>query len=65
MDHWIYSETRRRREELYSNASRARIIRLAENGRSHSLRGRIAKSAQTMSNLLAKLAETVRETEPT
>ncbi|HEY8296528.1 MAG TPA: hypothetical protein VIG32_00695 [Candidatus Baltobacteraceae bacterium] len=61
MDHWISSETHQRREELYSYASRARIVRLAESGRSTSFRGRIADGAQAMSDLLAHVAQTVRE----
>ncbi|HEY8314617.1 MAG TPA: hypothetical protein VIG51_10675 [Candidatus Baltobacteraceae bacterium] len=61
MDHWIYSETHQRREELYSYALRARIIRQAESGRSYSLRGRIADSAQAVSDLLAHFAHTVRD----
>ena len=41
MDHWISVHIERRREELYAEAARARIIRMLESGRSPGLRGRI------------------------
>jgi hypothetical protein len=42
MDHWIGAHIDRRREELYAEAARARIIRMLESGRSRNLRGRIS-----------------------
>lgn len=42
MDHWISVHIQRRREELYAEAARARIIRMLESGRSRSIRGRIS-----------------------
>jgi hypothetical protein len=41
MDHWISVHIERRREELYAQAARARIIRMLESGRTLSIRGRI------------------------
>jgi hypothetical protein len=43
MDHWISVHIDRRREELYAEAARARIMRMLESGRSRSFRGRIAQ----------------------
>jgi hypothetical protein len=63
MEPWISSETDQRREELYSYASRARAIRDADSSRCHSIRGRIADSAQAMSDLLAHIAQIMREEE--
>lgn len=60
MDHWIESETRYRRQQLYAHAARAHLLRLAESGRSKSVRGHVADGAQTMSELLASFARTVR-----
>ncbi|HEY8320762.1 MAG TPA: hypothetical protein VIG46_03080 [Candidatus Baltobacteraceae bacterium] len=42
MDLWLEAEVRARRDELYAVARLARLIRLAESGRSIGLRGRIA-----------------------
>jgi hypothetical protein len=43
MDHWIGAHIERRREELFAEAARARIIRMLESGRSTSIRGRISQ----------------------
>lgn len=42
MDHWISAHIQQRREELYAEAARARVIRMLESGRSSGIRGRIA-----------------------
>ena len=61
MEPWISSETHQRREDLYSFASRSRIIRKVESGQSHSIRGFIADRAQAMSDLLAHVAHAMRD----
>jgi len=60
MDHWLSVHIDQRREQLYAEAARARIIRMLESGRSTSLRGRIADSAESASILLANLARKMR-----
>ena len=42
MDLWLDAEVRMRRDELYAVARLARLIRLAESGRSTGLRFRVA-----------------------
>lgn len=60
MDQWLKIELHARRNELLASARQARLIRLAESGRGRSVRGRIADSAQRLSNLLAVFAQAVR-----
>lgn len=62
MDHWIDVHIQKRREELYADAARARIIRMLESGRSTGIRGRIANGAQAASDALAHLAQRLRTT---
>lgn len=63
MDNWISSETHRRRDEMLSNAARARIVKMSRNGSSRSIRGRIADGAQAVSDVLEHFAHVVRERE--
>jgi hypothetical protein len=63
MDHWISVELHQRREELHAQVAHARIIRMLESGRSSSIRGRIADSAEALSQLLACFAQAVRDRE--
>ena len=60
MEHWISVDIHRRRDELHAQAVRARTIRMLESGRSSSLRGRIADSAESLSELLAGFARVMR-----
>lgn len=60
MDHWISVHIDRRREELYADAARARIIRMLESGRSSGLRGSIADAAEAAGNALANFARRLR-----
>ena len=60
MDYWLETESRMRRDDAVETANRSRLIRLAESGRSTSVRTRIANGAQAMSDLLANLARTLR-----
>jgi hypothetical protein len=64
MDFWQQTEVRIRREDALETARRSRLLRLAESGRSPSVRGRIANGAQAMSDALASLARTLRDREP-
>jgi hypothetical protein len=59
---WITSETHARRDQLYAEASHARLIR-AIKGEPPGIRGRIADGAQAMSDVLASLAHALREHE--
>jgi hypothetical protein len=61
MDLWLQAEARARRDELYAVARLARLIRLAESGRSTGLRSRIADGAHAISVALAHLAQNLRE----
>ena len=63
MEHWISVDLQRRREELHAQAAHARVIRRLESGRSSSLRGRLADSAQSLSELLAGFARVMRNNE--
>lgn len=63
MDNWISSETRRRRDEMLSNAARARIVKMSRQGSRRSIRGRIADGAQAVSDILEHFAHLVRERE--
>jgi hypothetical protein len=60
MDHWIGVHIQKRREELYADAARIRMIRMLESGRSSGLRGRIADGAESVGNLLMQLAQRMR-----
>jgi hypothetical protein len=60
MDYWLETESRMRRDDAVETANRSRLIRLAESGRSTSVRTRIANGAQAMSDLLATLARSLR-----
>lgn len=63
MEHWISVDLQRRREELLAQAAHARTIRELESGRSSSIRGRIADSAESLSELLAGFARVMRNDE--
>jgi hypothetical protein len=63
MEHWLSVEIHRRREDLLAQAARARIIRMLESGRSSGIRGRIADSAESLSEMLADLARAMRNNE--
>jgi hypothetical protein len=63
MEHWVSVEIHRRREDMLAEAARARIIRMLESGRSSSIRGRIADSAELLSVALAGLARAIRSPE--
>jgi hypothetical protein len=60
MDHWLSVHIDQRREQLHAEAARARIIRMLESGRSSTIRGRIADSAESASIMLANLARKMR-----
>lgn len=60
MDHWISVHIDKRREELYADAARARIIRMLESGRSSGIRGYVADGAESASNALANFARRLR-----
>ena len=63
MDFWLQTETRARREDALENSRRSRLARLAANGRSPRLRNRIADNAQAVSDVLAALARSLRNSE--
>ncbi|MBV8155769.1 MAG: hypothetical protein JO029_06535 [Candidatus Eremiobacteraeota bacterium] len=60
MELWLEAEIRMRRDDAMETARRSRLIRLAESGRSKSVRTRIADGAQAMSDALAVLANSLR-----
>lgn len=60
MEFWHETEVRMRRDDAVETAHRSRLMRLAESGRSTSVRGRIADGAQAMSDALASLARNLR-----
>ena len=60
MDYWYQTEARMRRDDAVEAANRSRQTRLAESGRSTSVRTRIADGAQAMSNALGALARMLR-----
>jgi len=60
MDLWLEAEIRMRREDAFTAAGNRRAIRMVESGRSRSIRGRIADSAQTVSDAFASVARTLR-----
>lgn len=59
---WLETEIHARRDQLYAEARQARLIR-AIKGDVPGIRGRIADSAQAMSDMLASLAHALREHE--
>ena len=59
---WITSETHARRDQLHAEASHARLIHSIR-GEVPGIRGRIADSAQAVSDVLASLARALREHE--
>ena len=63
MEHWIAIAVQQRREELLAQAAHARLLRHLESGRSSSIRGRIAGTAQLLSDALAVFAQALREHE--
>lgn len=63
MEHWIATAVHQRREELLAQAAHARLIRKLESGRSGSIRGKIARTAQLLSDALAVFAQALREHE--
>jgi hypothetical protein len=63
MEHWLSVEIHQRRDEMLAQAARARIIRMLEDGRSSSIRGHIADSAESLSVLLAGFARAMRNHE--
>jgi hypothetical protein len=60
MDLWFETEIRMRRDDAMETARRSRLNRLAESGRSRSVRTRIANGAQALSDALAVLANSLR-----
>jgi hypothetical protein len=60
MDLWLEAEIRMRRDDVYAAARTRRMIRLAQRGRSSSIRERIADGAQLLSDALASVAHTLR-----
>ena len=60
MDLWYEAEIQMRRDNALDSARRSRLIRLAESGRSTSVRTRIANGAQALSDALAGVARTLR-----
>ena len=63
MEYWYETEIQMRREDAHRAADRFRTIRLAESGRSTSVRARIADGAQALSEVFASLARTMRASE--
>jgi hypothetical protein len=63
MDFWLETESRMRRDDAVENANRRQLIRLAEGGRTMSVRTRIANGAQAVSDALAALAQNLRSSE--
>ena len=59
---WMTSETHARRDQLYAEAAHARLIN-AIKGDVPGIRGRIADTAQAMSDVLASVAHALREHE--
>lgn len=60
MDFWFETEIRARHNDLLAFATRSRLARLAQSGRSTSMRARIADGAQGLSDRLARLALALR-----
>jgi hypothetical protein len=64
MEFWHESEIRMRRRDAIDAANCRRLMRLAESGRSSSVRRRIANGAQAMSDVLGSLARNLRAGDP-
>ena len=64
MDLWYQTEVRMRRDDALDSARRSRLIRLAESGRSTSVRTRVADGAQAMSDAFGALARMLRAENP-
>lgn len=60
MEHWYSAEIQRRRDELFAQAAQARMLRMLEGGRSSGFRERLAGGADSLSDLLAGIARTLR-----
>lgn len=60
MDLWIGTAVRQRREELLAQAAHVRMLREMERRRSSVIRGKIAQTAQTLSDVLAGFAQSMR-----
>ena len=60
MDLWLHTEVRTRREDALRSVHRRRLAKLAESGRSTSIRARIADAADVLSVALAGLARSLR-----
>lgn len=63
MDHWILYDIRRRREELRDGIMRAALLRQARPRRSGAIRSGAAHAAQSLSDILEGLAQSLREHE--
>lgn len=63
MDLWLHSETRVRRDDALENARCRRLSRLAASGRSKSIRMHIAGAVEALSDVLAALADGLRNGE--
>jgi hypothetical protein len=63
MDLWLRAEVRTRRHDALRFAHRRRLARLAESGRSTSIRVRVADTADILSDALAALARSLRAKE--
>lgn len=59
---WMTSEIHARRDSLYAEADKSRLIRTIK-GETPGIRGRIADGADAMSAALASLAHALREHE--
>ncbi|HTX58222.1 MAG TPA: hypothetical protein VMH02_01010 [Verrucomicrobiae bacterium] len=60
MELWLETELRVRRENVLETARRCRNLRLAESGRSSSVRAYAAGAVQLASDALANLARNLR-----
>ncbi len=60
MDYWFEAEVRARHDRIRAYASRNRLARLCESGRSTGVRARLADGAQEMSDRLARFAMRLR-----
>jgi hypothetical protein len=63
MDLWLRTEVRTRRDDALRSAHRRRLARLAESGRSRSVRARVADTADVLSGALAAVARSLRAKE--
>jgi len=63
MEPRIETEIRLRRDDALGSARSSRLSRLAASGRGTGVRDRVADAAQAMSNALATLARSLRDSE--